>query len=75
MFGDSKDFRGQRTGKTHAKRQGTLLASLQLNNDHAVGQRGKDGTLILHTIAGIAGGIQCCTDIQLTTIVCDLFMP
>ena len=74
MFGDSKDFRGQRTGKTHAKRQGTLLASLQLDNDHTVGQRGKDGTLVLHTITGIAGGVQCRTDIQFTAIVRDILV-
>ena len=46
----------QRCRETHVKLQFTFLAGLQLDDDDTIRLRGKDGTLVLHTIIYIRGG-------------------
>ena len=70
----SFNFVFQRTSKVDIKRQGPLLAGSQSYDDGMICQRGEDGTLILHTVINIRGGIHSITDIQFTAIVRNLLM-
>ena len=56
MRGNVKHLCLQRCRETHVKLQFTFLASLQLHDDDTIRLRGKDGTLVLHTITFIRSG-------------------
>ena len=56
MLRDGKDFRLQLGREINVERQRALLAGPQLDDNHIVGQRGEDRTLVFHALIYIRCG-------------------